>query len=56
MKTYLTSHGLETAGVPSDSDIAYLDQRYPGRRKALLKSWQEQMRIESATPDFDAFS
>jgi predicted DNA-binding transcriptional regulator YafY len=37
-------------------EISYLDQRYPGRRKALLKSWQEQMRIESATPDFDVFS
>jgi predicted DNA-binding transcriptional regulator YafY len=37
-------------------EIAYLDQRYPGRRKALLKSWQEQMRVESATPDLDVFS
>jgi predicted DNA-binding transcriptional regulator YafY len=37
-------------------EISYLDQRYPGRRKALLKSWQEQMRIESATPDLDVFS
>jgi predicted DNA-binding transcriptional regulator YafY len=37
-------------------EIAYLDQRYPGRRKALLKNWQEQMRIESAMPDFDVFS
>jgi predicted DNA-binding transcriptional regulator YafY len=37
-------------------EINYLDQRYPGRRKALLKSWQEQMRIESATPDLDVFT
>ena len=37
-------------------DIAYLDQRYPGRRKALLKNWQEQMRVESAMPELDVFS
>jgi predicted DNA-binding transcriptional regulator YafY len=37
-------------------EIAYLDQRYPGRRKALLKSWQEQIRVESAMPDWDVFS
>jgi predicted DNA-binding transcriptional regulator YafY len=37
-------------------EISYLDQRYPGRRKALLKSWQEQMRRESSMPDLDLFS
>src|SRR5436305_3040017 len=37
-------------------DISYLDQRYPGRRKALLKNWQEQMRVESAMPELDVFS
>ena len=37
-------------------EISFLDQRYPGRRKALLKTWQEQMRIESAIPDLDVFS
>ena len=37
-------------------DISYLDQRYPGRRKALLKTWQEQMRVEADSPDLDVFS
>jgi predicted DNA-binding transcriptional regulator YafY len=36
--------------------ISYPGQRYPGRRKALLKSWQEKMRVESAMPDLDVFS
>ena len=36
--------------------VAYFDQRYPGRRKALLKNWQEQMRVESAMPELDVFS
>jgi predicted DNA-binding transcriptional regulator YafY len=36
--------------------ISYPGQRYPGRRKALLKTWQEKMRIESAMPDLDVFS
>src|SRR3954453_14844419 len=37
-------------------EIAYLEERYPGRRKALLKSWQEQIRVESAMPDWEVFS
>jgi hypothetical protein len=32
-----------------------LKDRYPKRRKALLKEWQEELRAEQEKPDLDVF-
>lgn len=38
------------------SHFDILNDRYPKRRKALLKEWQEELRAEQEKPDLDVFS
>jgi predicted DNA-binding transcriptional regulator YafY len=37
------------------SHFDILNYRYPKRRKALLKEWQEELRAEQEKPDLDVF-
>lgn len=36
-------------------DIAVLTEKYPGRRKVLLKQWQDEMAVREGSPKVDMF-
>ena len=37
------------------AQVEILKDRYPKRRKALLKEWQEELRVDMEKPELDVF-